>query len=682
MNGQFKIPSYIPDEPPIQSIDASSSRTEQPILPLDNAITIFSYILPSVDHEIDTTKLIEKTANIYNIICMQGIFKEQTHLLLLNKFYHKGYKFLMHKSVKNNSNNNSKSKEHLIPIPGLFFTCSFPIIKWEFEHFETPENRDSIIKLPTHASVKGILSVLLDFWGNHLWVFIPQCYDNKKTYPTDEERDLFIQKDIQKCVKIVHSKFWTNEKQPLSTVGQHIDLTYGSYIELFYGRDGALYERQDMTIGAGARNSKDRVRRFKLLALNQTAPIRPVCYGDVVLIQTYRGMYLHIDNGFCCSSSEPKGQRSCISILDPRHFESTATVRNNDQFVLRDHTGRYLAVKNKRTVGDVKHLEDATLFRLDIFAVVPLERDNLDCQVVTTGSKVAFEEVSSDKNHPHYLTVEPCKDSRWHVHCDSLTAGQLEQFEIINPFNLLDVTPVFDMDVVYLKTSTGHFLSIDPKSGWAYGDVKKPDIHSFFTLAKDLRVGSPDQKFKSKKKPKRTNSFSKPFNVRHTVRLDATLLWQTLSSPEKLFEIQEELGRGSFGKVFKAILLNAQYPVAIKEMLNISSQIQYIQNEIEILKMCHHENVVSYFGSVINGDSLWIVMDYMALGSIRDMIDSKDLPGLTEPEIAYVCAYTLRGLNYLHSRGIVHRDVKAANILLSDHAEIKIADFGVSGFFF
>jgi len=73
-------------------------------------------------------------------------------------------------------------------------------------------------------------------------------------------------------------------------------------------------------------------------------------------------------------------------------------------------------------------------------------------------------------------------------------------------------------------------------------------------------------------------------------------------------------------------------------------------------------------------------MDYMALGSIRDMIDARASP-LTEPELAYVCAYMLQGLNYLHARGIIHRDIKAANVLLSDQAEIKLADFGVSEVF-
>jgi len=94
--------------------------------------------------------------------------------------------------------------------------------------------------------------------------------------------------------------------------------------------------------------------------------------------------------------------------------------------------------------------------------------------------------------------------------------------------------------------------------------------------------------------------------------------------------------------------------------------------------MCKHQNIVSYFGSVNSASgSLWILMEYMALGSIRDLIDNRKYP-LIESELAYVCSNTLKGLNYLHSRGIIHRDIKAANILLNDQAEIKLADFGVS----
>lgn len=146
--------------------------------------------------------------------------------------------------------------------------------------------------------------------------------------------------------------------------------------------------------------------------------------------------------------------------------------------------------------------------------------------------------------------------------------------------------------------------------------------------------------------------------------------------------------------MYRAVSVDG-FELAVKVIANQQDQVDDIQKEVEILKMCRHENTVSYFGTVrvASDGSLWILMDYMALGSIRDMIDLRKSP-LTEPEIAYVTAYTLRGnltldflsltflgLNYLHSRGIIHRDIKAANILLNDRAEIKLADFGVSDYF-
>lgn len=89
-----------------------------------------------------------------------------------------------------------------------------------------------------------------------------------------------------------------------------------------------------------------------------------------------------------------------------------------------------------------------------------------------------------------------------------------------------------------------------------------------------------------------------------------------------------------------------------------------------------HPNIVEFFGSYWRRDKLWICMEYCGGGSMQDIYH---ITGpLSEPQIAFVCRETLKGLNYLHCMGKMHRDIKGANILLTEEGDVKLADFGVS----
>jgi len=102
-----------------------------------------------------------------------------------------------------------------------------------------------------------------------------------------------------------------------------------------------------------------------------------------------------------------------------------------------------------------------------------------------------------------------------------------------------------------------------------------------------------------------------------------------------------------------------------------------IQNELNILKKCRSNYIVSYYGSCIKGDELWIHMDYCGVGAVRDLMDRCEKT-LTEEQIAYICLCALKGLHDLHTNKIIHRDIKAGNILLTEDGQAKLADFGVS----
>ncbi|ORX83446.1 Mst3 kinase in complex with Mnadp [Anaeromyces robustus] len=147
-----------------------------------------------------------------------------------------------------------------------------------------------------------------------------------------------------------------------------------------------------------------------------------------------------------------------------------------------------------------------------------------------------------------------------------------------------------------------------------------------------------------------------------------------------IFEKQERIGKGSFGEVYKGINKVTNELVAIKIFdLDTSDEdnIADVQKEISILSKFNSEYVTKYQGSYLIDTKLWIVMDYAALGSMRNILKSGVIP---EKFISVIIREVLHGLNYLHkSCGIIHRDIKAANILLTADAKVKLCDFGVSG---
>uniref|UniRef100_A0A8C9U7Y3 Mitogen-activated protein kinase kinase kinase kinase n=1 Tax=Scleropages formosus TaxID=113540 RepID=A0A8C9U7Y3_SCLFO len=133
------------------------------------------------------------------------------------------------------------------------------------------------------------------------------------------------------------------------------------------------------------------------------------------------------------------------------------------------------------------------------------------------------------------------------------------------------------------------------------------------------------------------------------------------------YELMYRIGSGTYGDVFKARNIKTSELSAVKIVkLDPGDDITSIQQEITMMKECKHKNIVAYFGSYHRNTKLWICMEYCAGGSLQDIYHGKWL------------TIVLYGLHYLHETGKMHRDIKGANILLTDRGDVKLADFGVA----
>jgi serine/threonine-protein kinase 24/25/MST4 len=137
------------------------------------------------------------------------------------------------------------------------------------------------------------------------------------------------------------------------------------------------------------------------------------------------------------------------------------------------------------------------------------------------------------------------------------------------------------------------------------------------------------------------------------------------------------IGRGSFGVVYRAVRVQTGGIVAIKEidLEESKDEMVEIQREIDMLRACESRYVVKYEGCTLFGTKLWIVMEYMGGGSVRELVQIKFME---EQHIAIVLSQVLQALDFLHRGRKIHRDIKAANILLNNSGDVKLADFGVA----
>uniref|UniRef100_M4A3V2 non-specific serine/threonine protein kinase n=1 Tax=Xiphophorus maculatus TaxID=8083 RepID=M4A3V2_XIPMA len=151
---------------------------------------------------------------------------------------------------------------------------------------------------------------------------------------------------------------------------------------------------------------------------------------------------------------------------------------------------------------------------------------------------------------------------------------------------------------------------------------------------------------------------------------DVTTLSLDSLDPSGIFDLVELVGNGTYGQVYK---------------VRCRDEEEEIKSEINMLKKySNHRNIATYFGVFIKkqppgiDDQLWLVMEFCGAGSVTDLIKNTKGNSLKEDWNAYICREILRGLAHLHQHKVIHRDIKGQNVLLTENAEVKLVDFGVS----
>ncbi|XP_056665244.1 nik-related protein kinase isoform X2 [Monodelphis domestica] len=159
----------------------------------------------------------------------------------------------------------------------------------------------------------------------------------------------------------------------------------------------------------------------------------------------------------------------------------------------------------------------------------------------------------------------------------------------------------------------------------------------------------------------------------------------TLRDPAGIFELVQVVGNGTYGQVYKGRHVKTGQLAAVKVMSVTEDEEEEIKMEINMLKKySHHRNIATYYGAFIkknlsgHDDQLWLVMEYCGAGSVTDLVKKTKGNSFKEDWISYICREVLRGLSHLHMHHVIHRDIKGQNVLLTENAEVKLVDFGVS----
>ncbi|KAL7118478.1 hypothetical protein ACP275_02G004100 [Erythranthe tilingii] len=226
------------------------------------------------------------------------------------------------------------------------------------------------------------------------------------------------------------------------------------------------------------------------------------------------------------------------------------------------------------------------------------------------------------------------------------------------------------------STVDGYSLDVFVVDGWQFEEVEQlrtavekevlkiertrwPNPHALPTLHENEQI-----KIKSES------------NQNHlTIPNDGTDVWEI---DPQLLKFESKIASGSYGDLYKATYRSQEVAIKIlkTERLNTELQKEFAQ-EVYIMRKVRHKNVVQFIGACTKPPNLCIVTEYMPGGSVYDYLH-KQKGTFKLPNLLKVAIDISKGMNYLHQNNIIHRDLKAANLLMDENEVVKVADFGVA----